>query len=82
MLPKAAPGVQFSKNACAFTGKWKRLDFPLCGQYPANVPGTRNEAVSWIDSNDKLWLFGGDGLDSVTSFGGGSLNDLWKCVHR
>jgi len=35
---------------------------------PANVPGARNSAVSWIDKSDNLWLFGGDGL----------LNDLWK----
>ena len=23
------------------------------------------DAVSWIDSNNNLWLFGGDGYDSV-----------------
>ncbi|MFX1276261.1 MAG: kelch repeat-containing protein [Promethearchaeota archaeon] len=41
-----------------------------------NRPGARYDAISWIDSKDKLWLFGGDG---VAEFGGdGLLNDLWK----
>ena len=31
----------------------------------------------WIDSNDNLWLFGGGGYDSGTTFKN-SLNDLWK----
>lgn len=48
----------------------------------SNLPGGRYRAVSWIDSSDKLWLFGGRGLDSVTYDGEGSLNDLWKCTHR
>lgn len=42
----------------------------------ANVPGARNMAVSWIDSNGNLWLFGGAGYDSAGSQG--SLNDLWE----
>jgi N-acetylneuraminic acid mutarotase len=36
----------------------------------ANVPGARVRSVTWTDSADKLWLFGG------TSGDGG--NDLWK----
>jgi N-acetylneuraminic acid mutarotase len=43
---------------------------------PANIPGARNNLVSWIDSTGNLWLFGGFGLDSAGS--GGNLNDLWK----
>jgi len=42
----------------------------------ANVPGGRQNAVSWIDSGGTLWLFGGDGRDSADAFG--PLNDLWK----
>ncbi len=37
----------------------------------SNVPDGRFEAVSWIDSEDNLWLFGGDALS-------GDYNDLWK----
>ena len=36
----------------------------------SNVPGSKYAAVSWIDSNGNLWLFGGSSLDC--------LNDLWK----
>ncbi len=41
-----------------------------------NFPGARGVAVSWIDKNANLWLFGGDGYDSTDA--GGDLNDLWK----
>ena len=41
-----------------------------------NMPGGRHEAVTWSDANGNLWLFGGEGNDSVgTAFG--ILNDLW-----
>ncbi len=43
---------------------------------PSNVPGARTEAVSWIDSNNNLWLFGGLGRDAAGVLG--PLNDLWK----
>ena len=42
----------------------------------SNVPGTRADAFSWIDSAGNLWLFGGTGLDSTGNFG--VLNDLWR----
>jgi len=46
---------------------------------PANVPGVRNFGpVSWTDASGNLWLFGGNGLDSAGTSGGGDLNDLWK----
>jgi N-acetylneuraminic acid mutarotase len=44
---------------------------------PENVPGGRVPAVSWIDSNGKLWLFGGVGYDSIGETSGG-LNDMWR----
>jgi N-acetylneuraminic acid mutarotase len=43
---------------------------------PANVPGGRFSAVTWVDGSGNLWLFGGDGYDSTGT--GGYLNDLWK----
>lgn len=39
-----------------------------------NIPGGRRYVTSWIDSNDYLWLFGGQGYDNVSL---GYLNDLW-----
>jgi N-acetylneuraminic acid mutarotase len=42
----------------------------------ANVPGARELAFSWMDSQNRLWLFGGGGWDydsAKVSF----LNDLW-----
>ena len=43
------------------------------------VPGSRRDSISWIDSNDNLWLFGGYGYDESEI---NRLNDLWKfkCV--
>lgn len=37
----------------------------------SNVPGARNNPVSWSDSSGNLWMFGGTGLS-------GYWNDLWK----
>jgi N-acetylneuraminic acid mutarotase len=51
---------------------------------PANVPGGRDSAVSWIDTNGNLWLFGGNGLDAHGAVNAngvlivGYLNDLWE----
>jgi N-acetylneuraminic acid mutarotase len=41
-----------------------------------NLPGSRFAAVSWTDDGGNLWLFGGEGLDSVGY--SAYLNDLWK----
>ena len=38
---------------------------------PANVPGSRSGAASWMDSSGNLWLFGG--VDPWANY----LNDLW-----
>ncbi|MGB7549709.1 MAG: kelch repeat-containing protein [Terracidiphilus sp.] len=40
----------------------------------SNVPGSREGAVSWIDADGNLWLFGG----TYSASPGGNLNDLWK----
>jgi N-acetylneuraminic acid mutarotase len=42
----------------------------------ANVPGSRQQALSWTDSSGNFWLFGGNGMDSAAQ--PGVLNDLWK----
>ena len=43
---------------------------------PGNAPGVRSQPVTWTDSKGNLWLFGGDGFDSVGNYG--YLNDLWE----
>ncbi len=43
---------------------------------PENVPGARSGAITWVDADGTLWLFGGDGY--ATSSTTGLLNDLWK----
>jgi N-acetylneuraminic acid mutarotase len=41
----------------------------------SNVPGSRIQAVSWIDKSGNFWLFGGSGIGSPLAVG--LLNDLW-----
>lgn len=43
---------------------------------PSNIPGARLEPAIWFDADGVLWLFGGDGSDAISHWGG--LNDLWK----
>ena len=59
--------AQGAKNAVYGT-----MGTPAAG----NVPGGRQEAVSWTDSSGNLWLFGGGGADSAGT--NGELNDLWE----
>jgi hypothetical protein len=59
-------------NAVNQQGVYGTLD----GTAPANVPGARDVAVSWMDSNGTFWLFGGQGNDSLGLVG--YLNDLWS----
>lgn len=46
----------------------------------ANVPGAREDAVSWTDSSGNFWLFGGFGYDSTGGPAASEydLNDLWE----
>src|SRR5690606_13764101 len=57
--------------------------------HPDNVPGVRNSAVSWIDSKNNLYLFGGYANDEFRSSDRiyclsivftvvDYVNDLWK----
>jgi len=43
---------------------------------PANKPGSRSGAVSWIDATGKLWLFGGLSYDFFLD--PAYSNDLWQ----
>lgn len=42
----------------------------------SNTPGGRVGARGWVDSNNALWLVGGEGVDGKGNVG--YLNDLWR----
>ena len=77
-----------SINQWAWMGGVSTLDFSLpaggtAGVYGTlrtaavgNVPGGREESLSWTDEQGNFWLFGGQGYDSTGTRG--DLNDLWK----
>ncbi len=48
----------------------------------ANVPGARDNAVTWTDAAGNLWIFGGYGCYAIADTAGacysGPLNDLWR----
>lgn len=53
-------------------GVYGTLGTPAAG----NIPGARENAISWTDNSGHFWLFGGAGLDSTGV--DGNLNDLWQ----
>ena len=57
---------------CAQPGVYGTLGIAAAG----NIPGARDSAATWTDSNGNFWLFGGEGADSQGVFG--QLNDLWE----
>src|SRR5450755_520251 len=42
----------------------------------SNAPGSRQDAVRWVDKSGNLWLFGGYGYDADGNVN--LLNDLWE----
>ncbi|WP_434783059.1 kelch repeat-containing protein [Ferrovum myxofaciens] len=44
----------------------------------SNLPGARNDSLSWTDAAGNLWLFGGYGYASSTTEG--DMNDLWEYI--
>lgn len=45
----------------------------------SNVPGGRQNMLSWTDAEGNFWLFGGEQIDTSTGLGINSeWNDLWK----
>lgn len=48
-------------------GNWGTVNIPAV----SNIPSSRGKSISWVDSSDNLWLFGGSSYD-------GEFNDLWK----
>ena len=46
--------------------------------YEIWTPGGPSNATRWVDNLGQLWLFGGQGYDSTSTTGNGSLNDMWR----
>ena len=46
--------------------------------YEIWTPGGRSNGTHWVDNLGQLWLFGGQGFDSTSATGNGSLNDMWR----
>jgi len=71
-------------SAPTFTGEcYDNGPAPAAGVYgtlgtpaAANIPGGRDGAMGWTDSNGNFWLFGGSIL--WDSYGQGTYNDLWE----
>jgi N-acetylneuraminic acid mutarotase len=61
-----------SWDACAPPGVYGTLGKPAAG----NTPGGRISTVSWTDSSNHLWLFGGGAPAGALNYD--SLNDLWE----
>jgi N-acetylneuraminic acid mutarotase len=59
-------------NAPGATGVYGTQGLAAAG----NVPGERDYAVSWTDSSDNLWLFGGN--TATAASGLTVLNDMWR----
>jgi N-acetylneuraminic acid mutarotase len=53
-------------------GVYGTLGTPAAG----NSPGSRYSAVTWTDGSGHLWLYGGEGYDSIDNVV--YLNDLWE----
>jgi Kelch motif len=63
------------------TGNQNGVYGPMVRPYTTLVdwtPGARRGAMSWVDAQGELWLFGGQGYDSTSTSGNGYLNDLWR----
>ena len=41
-----------------------------------NLPGGRWEPITWVDAGGHLWLYGGQGFDSLGNYG--QLDDMWE----
>jgi hypothetical protein len=63
------------------TGSQNGIYGPMVRPYSTYViwtPGGRSNATRWVDNNNQLWLFGGEGYDATSTNGNGYLNDLWR----
>jgi N-acetylneuraminic acid mutarotase len=66
----------YGTTYCGQPGAYGELGIASVG----NTPGGRDGSVGWKTNDGGLWLFGGEGYDSVGTGGSYSdyLNDLWE----
>ena len=57
---------------CGYSGVYGTLYVPAAD----NVPGSRSDGTTWLDSQGNLWFFGGYGYDASGRLA--ALNDLWE----
>ncbi len=81
---------EYTPSTTGSAGQWRWVDgstavgrgggqqgyYGMLGVAGNNNPGGRFGASSWVDGSGNLWLFGGQGYDSLASQG--NLNDVWK----
>jgi N-acetylneuraminic acid mutarotase len=75
-------GSQTTSNCFPFNGyEFCAGTSPVYGTLgqaaPANNPGARDNAATWVDSSGNLWLFGGHGVDPNVP-ADYAFSDLWK----
>lgn len=79
---------QKGPNSVDQPGVYGNAPDPYVAAYYFNNPGARWGASYWTSPNntnpvatyDQLWMFGGEGYDSVGTNGNTLLNDLWRYV--
>jgi N-acetylneuraminic acid mutarotase len=71
ILPSTVVILSRSFDSCASNAVYGTLGMPAAGDSPGGV----EDASSWIDSNGKFWLFGGQSGDSPCVF---VFNDVWE----
>jgi N-acetylneuraminic acid mutarotase len=87
LLLALATSARSQTNEWTWMGGNSTLPSGLNGGYPGiggaqgesstgYIPGSRWNAMTWVDPSGDLWLFGGDGYDRAGAYG--VLNDLWK----
>jgi N-acetylneuraminic acid mutarotase len=65
-------GPNSEKQNCGRAGVYGTRGTPAAG----NIPGGRQSAVSWTDTEGHFWLFGGLGFNGNGAYT--DLNDLWE----
>jgi hypothetical protein len=81
----ASAKVTTVQVACVSDWMWvdgldvKSVYGPYGSPPPGGLPGARENALTWTDSNGNFWLFGGDGVYAVQGgYTRATFSDLWE----